>query len=36
MTPMLPPCTMYTPKMQPRANSQPMMTNMWGGPVVVR
>jgi hypothetical protein len=32
MTPMLPPCTMYTPKMQPSATSQPTMTNMmeWG------
>src|SRR5574343_613555 len=28
ITPMLPPCTMYTPKMQPIATSQPMMTNM--------
>jgi hypothetical protein len=25
---MFPPCTMYTPKMQPRARIQPTMTNM--------
>jgi hypothetical protein len=25
---MFPPCMMYTPKMQPRASSQPTMTNM--------